>query len=143
MTDEIYYDAKDYDTYIYPIIELAHNYDVGEEIRWFPDSNTRKIKAWVLCNDLFWWATADGEDITLENLPLLEQTLKEVKEIASQYLAKKDTHTYVDIIMQAISLFCCRSRKMRPQTPCYKEIPEELKPLFDACGPYRTPEECG
>jgi hypothetical protein len=30
-----------------------------------------EVKLWVLMNDIFFWACADGEDVELDNLPLL------------------------------------------------------------------------
>ena len=75
-------------------------------------------KPWVLCNDLFWWACADGEDFELSDLPDLEQALQNAPK-------------HGDI------LWCCRKRGMRPQKPYYKYFTEEEAELFNACGPER------
>ena len=77
-----------------------------------------KLKLWVLCNDLFWWGAADGEDFELSNLPDLEKALEDAPE-------------HGDI------LWCCRKRGMRPQKPYYKYFTATEAALFDACGPER------
>lgn len=77
------------------------------------------VNMFVNCSDLFFWACADGEEVTTDDLPSLVECIK---------LHEK----YGNI------LWVCRKRVMRPQAPYYKYIPEELHPLFDAAGPERT-----
>jgi hypothetical protein len=72
----------------------------------------------VNCNDLFYWACADAEEITLAELPALEQALQE-------------SPTHGDL------LWCARKRQMRPQAPYYKGFTKEEVALFDAAGPER------
>src|SRR5262245_11925739 len=80
----------------------------------------------VLCSDLFWWGTADGEEISPATLPILEQA------VADLQAANPDgTYTEADL------LYCCRVRHMRPQQPYYRHIAPHLHALFDACGPDR------
>ena len=73
---------------------------------------------WVLCNDLFYWACADGEDFELSDFPDLERALKE-------------TPKNGDI------LWCCRKRGMRPQKQSYKYFTDEEAKQLNACGPER------
>lgn len=97
----------------------------SEDLFWRTDGEYAPLKIFVTCNDLFHWACADVEEITSENIGLLEATVAEVKELTGD-------NQNADI------LFCCRSRGMRPQKPYYKHIDEKLRPLFDACGPERN-----
>lgn len=81
------------------------------------------LKLYVNCNDVFAWATADCEEITAENLPLLEQAYNDCNNI-------KNTYSH-----NAKALFCARVRKQRPQGAMYEYLKPELAALFDACGP--------
>ena len=92
--------------------ELLFNESLS--LRIHEDSLTMNVN----CNDLFYWACADFEDITLEELPELLAAMKESK--------------FGD------SLWICRKRNMRPQTPYYKFIPKEEWSLFNAVGPERN-----
>jgi len=94
-----------------------------EKIRVSVNSKER-LKTWVLCNDLFYWACADGEDFELSDLSDFQKALKESPD-------------HGDL------LWCCRKRKMRPQTPYYQYFNDEEKTLFNACGPERDPKEQG
>jgi len=75
------------------------------------------------CNDLFYWASADMEEITVGNLPVYEQAITDC--LAAGFVAYAGT------------VFACRMRKMRPQIPCYAHYPKQIWPLLDACGPAR------
>lgn len=65
----------------------------------FPDG--QKCELFVLCNDLFYWGTADGEDLpTLQLEPL--------------YKAWKANGFW------GVSKWCCMQRRLRPQAPIEK-----------------------
>lgn len=84
------------------------------------------IKFAAMCNDVFWWATADAEDIEEEDLPLLQQTLRDLKEIDQRHYLPE--------------LYAARKRKLRPQGAFYdaaKADDKGLSELFDAAGPPR------
>lgn len=98
-------------------------FDDCDMIWWRTDSEYAPITFFVNCNDLFAWATADAEDVTPENIHLLEQSIKDVRAID-------------DCSQMAGSLFCCRARKLRPQGAAYPKD-ERLWALFDECGPDR------
>lgn len=86
------------------------------------------VKLLVNCNDFFYWGCADAEEITPENLHMLEQ-------------AYKDCEAAVDEkynVVYGNALFAARVRKMRPQKPCYRDWSPQLKALFNECGPERT-----
>lgn len=81
----------------------------------------------VDCSDTFWWGTADCEEVTPENVGLLEQTFADLR------VADGPGAT-----VHIGDLFAARIRKMRPQGACYaKRYAPKLWPLFDACGPER------
>jgi hypothetical protein len=84
------------------------------------------FKLFINCNDFFHWACADAEEITDDNVDLLEDTFKEVQELKGKW----DAH-------DAPLLFCARSRKMRPQGAFYKHLDTDLHHLFNAAGPDR------
>lgn len=77
-----------------------------------------EVSMYVNCNDLFYWASADAEDFSVEDLDDYQQALTE-------------SAKHGDL------LWVCRKRKMRPQKPYYKYFNEEEAILFDACGPDR------
>lgn len=86
------------------------------------------------CNDLFEWACADSEEITVADIPEYQKSIDDCRAISNPTTA------------YAGSLWACRKRGMRPQRPAYRqfnnpEIPALYLPrlveLFDACGPYR------
>lgn len=91
----------------------------------------------VNCSDVFWWGTADAEDITPEDLDDLEQARKDLEALGGY-----DHHVYAD------TLWVCRKRGMRPQGPWYgycsadgmirrSFVRKAVEELFNACGPER------
>ncbi|SRR6266567_328282 len=88
------------------------------------------VEFFVNVNDIFWWATADLEQIMPEDMPVLRQTIADIKEIDPH-----DKYT-------GFELWVARKRKMRPQQPAYPKD-ERLRALFDACGPARSRAEEG
>lgn len=109
----------------------------------------RRIRFDVNANDLFWWATADGEAITPENLPALKQAVQDVREAQGVGVEPKVGaagelwYDWWHAGSLGAQLFAARMRKMRPQRPCYKSFPPAVQPLFDACGPLRNPKDEG
>ena len=120
--------------FIRRLLELGEKYDLQGDIFWrcgkvygggnYDDPATFFIN----CSDTFWWGTADGEDVTPENIDALEKALADCK-TAHPTLG----HIY------GTELFACRIRGLRPQGAAYPKEPE-LWPLFDACGPERAVE---
>lgn len=86
------------------------------------------VKLMVNCSDFFDWGCADAEDITPENLHLLEQA----------YIDCDATTDDEYNVVYGNTLFAARARKMRPQKPCYKGWSPQLVELFNQCGPERT-----
>jgi len=102
-------------------------FDNCDMLWWRTDGEYTPVMFFVNCNDLFWWGTADAEDITPENVHLLKKSIEDVEAI-------NDTSQWGG------ELFCCRSRKMRPQGAAYPKD-ERLWPLFDECGPDRDADK--
>ena len=105
------------------ILSCMSKYDSCDDIWWRTDGEYWPITFFVGCNDLFYWACADA--VSIRDLDLLEKTYDE----AAKHCEFGECY--------AAELFCCRSRKMRPQKPYYKEIPKEMWSLFNNCGPER------
>ena len=144
---------------ILEILDLFDKYDLTINLMWQVDLEKEELHLMVLCNDLFYWACADVEEITLENLPLLKQTIQDLIEMADKVISntfmlfngtsKREEHILkrtheIEYLHYATDLFCCRSRKMRPQDAYYRNLPESISALFDACGPERNvcPPDC-
>ena len=95
------------------VVDLILTEDIRLSVR------DEEVKMWVLCNDLFFWACADGEDFDLSDLDDFNQAFKDSPDNGQ-------------------ILWCCRKRGMRPQKPYYKYFSKEEALLFDACGPDRS-----
>lgn len=105
---------------------------MGELISWRTDGEYAPVTFWVNCNDLFYWACSDCEDITPENMPILKQAFADLEE------------AYPDIgKCWAGELFAARVRGMRPQRPVLDKYDERIRPLFLAAGPERDPKSEG
>lgn len=114
--------------FVMDVLRLAAEYDMCGDLWWRCDGEYAPVTFFVNCNDCFYWACSDCEQLTPENLPILVQAFKDA-EAADE---KRGT-------IYAPELFVARVRGMRPQGASYKECyPETMWPLFDACGPERT-----
>ena len=100
---------------IFKVLKLIAENDLYDEIYWDTDFNF-----YVLCNDLFYWATSDGEAITDDSVEEIEKAIKDTNLAVWSWL------------------YSCRLRKMRPQGGAYAYIDKIYWPLFDACGPERV-----
>lgn len=109
-------------------VRLAIEYDFLDSL--FGRVDDGEIHFAANCNDLFWWATADAEEITKQNFDLLRQTCEDLKR-----LEKENEKVFATLYIE--SLFAARVRKMRPQDACYQNWEKVLWPLFDSCGPER------
>ena len=91
-----------------------------------PFDDDDPLQLLVNCNDVFFWASADCEEITEENHQSLIDTITECEAIVGRYNAN-----------DAFPLWVARVRAMRPQSPVYKHLDPRLWHLFDAAGPER------
>lgn len=101
----------------------ATAFDSCDGIWWRLDDEGDKLQMYANCNDFFYWGCADGEEITTENVALLELARSQLEAIEEE--------------MWTGLLFCSIARQMRPQGAYYKHLPEKTWPLFDVCGPLR------
>lgn len=93
------------------------------------------ITIFVTCNDFFFWACSDMEEVTPENVSVLEACVRDMR--ALKIVDEKEREAdWAD----AGLLFCARVRGMRPQGAYYAHIDKHWWPLFDACGPVREAE---
>jgi len=100
------------------ISELVIPFDLfSSEIFWNHDADG-VLYAAANCNDLFFWATSDLEKIALSDIPDIKTAITDSPD-------------------NGLILWCCRKRKMRPQTPYYGHLKGE-EHLFDACGDERN-----
>ena len=105
---------------VFALFAEAEDFEAG--LYWRVDmteGHGREMRLSAECNDLFFWATADFEDITTGDIPLLRRTLEDLRA--------------VDAVEELGHLFAARKRKMRPQPPCYKGLAPEVAALYDAC----------
>jgi hypothetical protein len=105
---------------VFALFAEAEDFDFG--LMWRVDmtpGGTRDMKLLAVCSDFFFWATADAEEITLADVPLLRQTLDDLRPLAAEY--------------EMGTLFAARKRRMRPQQPCYKDFDPPVAALYDAC----------
>ena len=110
------------------ILRLFAEFDIHDSLWWCFREGQDEPSFLVKCNDLFYWATADAEEVTVESLPELRKAIEECRAIDP-----------VCGELYGVNLYAARQRKMRPQNCCYPRK-KELWPLFDAAGPER-PED--
>lgn len=127
---------------------FGDGYIIRDQLGWYTHTEEADPVCFdINCNDLFYWASADGEEITPDNVQLLKDTISEMAQLEKRLCEGKNYKFCCDNKLHASeyagTLFCCRSRKMRPQPPWYKSYPEYMHPLFDACGPEVMPGERG
>jgi hypothetical protein len=108
------------------ILRLFAEFDIQDCLWWCFPAGQDAPKFLVNCNDLFYWATADAEEVTVESLPELRKAIEECLAIDPVVGA-----------LDGVNLYAARRRKTRPQNCCYPES-KALWPLFDAAGPERT-----
>lgn len=78
------------------------------------------------CSDTFEWATADAEEITPDDVDLLEQTLADLRAVSWEQ----------DIWLS--ELYAARKRGLRPMNRWFSGgIAPGVLELFAACGPER------
>lgn len=135
--------------YITDVMEVLHENDFGD----LNDSVWPYVRDGVLnfsvnCNDLFYWATGDGQELTPENLPRLVQAVDDVRaaygvpDRGGKYNGAQFDYWW-NAGHQGAMLFCCRERKMRPQEPVLKDLDDVMRPLIEAAGPWRDPKDGG
>ena len=117
------------------MLVLAKIEDSGESI-WPRVTLDGSLKICINCNDLFYWACADSEEFTPDDVDLLNECVADLLAADKEY---GDCYVF--------ELFCCRKRKMRPQYPFFRKYDRDrasyfednlspaVRALFDALGP--------
>lgn len=118
--------------YVLDVLDTLASCDRQSSLFWRTDAEYAPVTFFINCNDEFWWATADCERITPENLPELHQAIKDCQ------VAEGDKWCSWGPL-----LFCARVRKMRPQQPAYPKDEPAVAALFDAAGPVRDRKDEG
>ena len=113
--------------FVYRVLELVAKADLHRDLFWQCSGHSH-VTFLINCNDIFWWGCADAEEITPENVDLLESAIVDTTSVKSAYAGE---------------LFCARVRKLRPQGCFYEGMPDTVAALFDACGPERAANEPG
>lgn len=119
MTDQL-----DYVRRVLTVFQKSDNYD---GLLWNVHDDGVRFSA--KCSDVFMWGFADGEGITLETLPTLEQAYADLDALQVEH--------HFDAISETPYLYAARVRGLRPQGAMYKYLHEVTWPLFNACGPER------
>lgn len=127
--------------YVFRVLAAWERCDIYEQLMWRVKDDTVRFLA--ICSDVFYWGTADCEEIAEEDLPMLESTADELLAlggVADAYMPE---------------LFCARKRGMRPQMPWGRSygakpgvydkdnLDPRVRALFDACGPVRDRKDEG
>jgi hypothetical protein len=112
--------------FIIKVLKVIYEADIHSDLTWSFDAND-KLSFQINCSDVFYWGGSDFEELTPENLHVLEESIRDVNEACGN-----------DHANYAAELFCSRIRKMRPQGAAYPSN-SLLWPLIDVCGEYREP----
>jgi len=96
----------------------------NDALWWRTDDEYAPVTLIVNCNDLFFWACTDCEELGPSSIGDLEQA------VADARAAGDESSGHL--------LWVCRRRGMRPQKPYYKYFDSDVAKLFDACGPERA-----
>jgi len=117
---------NNYDDILAVLACISRN-DIHESLWWRCDGEYSPVTFFVNCNDLFYWACADCEPFTAEDVAAMDAAIADAGP------------------MYGPSLWCCRKRAMRPQKPAYPtgDGAEKMARLYDACGPERDPKDEG
>ena len=124
------------DDFVRKVLHLTIDYDIQDSVCW--SRRDGDLVPFVICNDLFYWGCADGQDITPENISELKKAMDDCDAIPSEEFKNlENLRKSVTNIFYGEWLFCARMRKMRPQGAQYSILPKEIWHLFDECGPER------
>lgn len=97
---------------LYKVSKTVH-YDACDSILWRFDKKKNVLKIFAECSDFFEWGSADAEDITEQNVHILEESIADIAKVMENSLQK---HHF------GLLLFCARVRKTRPQGAYYKYL---------------------
>lgn len=105
------------------ILFFFSRYDCHDQLWWkVSPTGSEQFLFFANCSDTFGLACADSEEITFENLDVLRAAFIDIAAISAE-------HWYAPL------LFVARVRKLRPHAAFMKDVPGDLKQLFEACEP--------
>jgi hypothetical protein len=147
-------DEKEWLDYILRVMRLIDTTEC-DEIGWtttenVPDPNAKHgwktiprtdppVMFHVNCNDLFWWATADSEEVPPDKVEMLEKAYADVEAMEKSIVDDEEKACNWQPIAQI--LYACRSRNMRPQGAYYKHVKKAFWRLLDEAGPERETDQ--
>lgn len=120
--------------FVLKVLRIFDDIDSCDDLFWRTPTTGCPYSFFAMCNDVFWWGTADLEEITESNVHVLEQAISDIRDVGHRY-----DHL-------GPGLFASRIRKMRPQGAWYRSMRkppsigvglEQVLALFDASGPER------
>ena len=136
--------------FLLDFFRLTDAWEIDRELFWWrTDGEYAPVTIFANCNDLFWWACADAEEVTPENIGALRKALEDIAPLVKagdDAIEEKKARGEKQIFSSdppmisksmAVLLFCARARGMRPQGAYYDAFPPPLAALFDAAGPPR------
>jgi len=105
----------------------------SDHLWWRTDGEYAPITIFVTCNDVFFWGSADCEEITAEDLPALKQACDDANAATiGDHVGTGKQFGYGSIYGPV--LWIARKRKERPQGAYYSKHLPGLWPLYDAVG---------
>jgi hypothetical protein len=111
------------------VMKIFDDLDARDSLWWNMRGAGVPLQFAVNCSNVFDLGT-DFEDLTPENLHILEQAIEDVRKnyhsVAGGSMGEYDW---------ALWLFCARIRARRPASMF--SVPEDLRPLFNGAGPPR------
>lgn len=102
------------------VLHLTATIDNTDCIWWRTDGNYSPVSIFVNCHGQFEAGLADCEELTPQNIHLLEEAITEV--------GPTEPSLYVPM------LFCAKVRKKCPRIEMYQNSPS-LREVFERCGP--------
>lgn len=139
VTDQVEHDqavafaqTKEELSFIKSLLGLMDVHDAHSDLFWRIGPATKdltnpeaKIRFFINCNDEFYWATSDAEEVLPGDLESLAKAYADARDALCEYYGGL--------------LWCARKRQMRPQGPYFQYFTTDaLVDHFLAAGPERT-----
>jgi hypothetical protein len=106
------------------VLKIFDDADIHRRLYWSIDEDDG-IRFYANIADVYAWGCADPEEITPDNVGVLQRSFEDLIAIDAQEWTAE--------------LFVARVRGIRPRGAAYPDR-REIRALFDACGPERPPD---
>lgn len=104
------------------LIKLLSKNDIADEVFYFEHSG--RLLICINCNDFFYYACSDSEEIKEEDIPLLEEYIESVKQTDfGSDMIYKNYH--------ALYLLACNKRKELPLPSILNKYNEAVQKLYN------------